>query len=99
MWKNYIKIAWRNLRRNSVFSLINIGGLSLGLTCCMLILLYIKDEASFDRFHENLDQLHRVKVTMTTLAGGVALIVALFTVSVQVLKAAVANPVKSLRSE
>src|SRR5690554_3170768 len=69
MWKNYIKIAWRNLRRNSVFSLINIGGLSLGLACCMLILLYVKDEASFDRFHENLAQLHRVKVTMTNGDG------------------------------
>src|SRR5690606_3722689 len=69
MWKNYIKIAWRNLMRNSVFSLINIGGLSLGLACCMLILLYVKDEASFDRFHENLAQLHRVKVTMTNEEG------------------------------
>src|SRR5690606_39790949 len=41
----------------------------LGLACCMLILLYVKDEASFDRFHENLAQLHRVKVTMTNGDG------------------------------
>ncbi|WP_245588159.1 ABC transporter permease [Algoriphagus terrigena] len=40
MWKNYLKIAWRNLLRSKAFSLINIGGLALGLACCMLILLY-----------------------------------------------------------
>jgi putative ABC transport system permease protein len=65
MFKNYFKIAVRNLTRNKVFSLINIAGLSLGLTCCMLIVLYTKDEASFDRFQENKDQLYRIKVTMS----------------------------------
>ncbi|MEO6288102.1 MAG: ABC transporter permease [Dyadobacter sp.] len=65
MFKNYLKIAVRNLTRNKVFSLINIAGLSLGLTCCMLIVLYTKDEASFDRFQENKDQLYRMKVTMS----------------------------------
>ena len=65
MLKNYLKIAIRNLTRNKVFSVINIAGLSLGLTCCMLIVLYTKDEVSFDRFQENRDQLYRIKVTMT----------------------------------
>lgn len=64
MFKNYFKIAFRNLGRNKVFSLINIAGLSLGLTCCMLIVLYTKDEVSFDRFHENRDQLFRIMVHM-----------------------------------
>ncbi|MGN7887077.1 ABC transporter permease [Dyadobacter sp. 22481] len=63
MFKNYLKIAIRNLTRNKVFSVINIAGLSLGLTCCMLIVLYTKDEVSFDRFQENRDQLYRVMVT------------------------------------
>jgi putative ABC transport system permease protein len=63
MLKNYFKIAVRNLTRNKVFSVINIAGLSLGLTCCMLIVLYTKDEVSFDRFQENKDQLYRVMVT------------------------------------
>ncbi len=63
MLKNYFKIAVRNLTRNKVFSLINIAGLSLGLTCCMLIVLYTKDEVSFDRFQQNKDQLYRVMVT------------------------------------
>ena len=65
MLKNYLKIAFRNLTRNKVFSLINIAGLSLGLTCCMLIVLYTKDEVSFDRFQVNRDQLYRVKVTVS----------------------------------
>jgi putative ABC transport system permease protein len=69
MLKNYLKIAVRNLTRNKVFSVINIAGLSLGLTCCMLIVLYTKDEVSFDRFQENKDQLYRVSVTMTTPEG------------------------------
>lgn len=64
MIRNYFKIAIRNLTRNKVFSVINIAGLSLGLTCCMLIVLYTKDEVSFDRFQENKDQLFRVMVTM-----------------------------------
>lgn len=65
MLTNYFKIAIRNLTRNKVFSVINIAGLSLGLTCCMLIVLYTKDEISFDRFQENKDQLYRIKVTMS----------------------------------
>ncbi|WP_439584593.1 ABC transporter permease [Dyadobacter bucti] len=69
MLKNYLKIAARNLTRNKVFSVINIAGLSLGLTCCMLIVLYTKDEVSFDRFQENKDQLYRVNVTMSTPEG------------------------------
>ncbi len=65
MIKNYLKLAFRNLARNKVFSFINIAGLSLGLTCCMLIVLYTKDEVSFDRFQENKDELYRVKVTLS----------------------------------
>ncbi|WP_040460325.1 ABC transporter permease [Galbibacter marinus] len=60
MIRNYLKIAWRNLRRNKVYSLINILGLSLGLSCAMLILLYVKDEVSFDMFHENVNNIYRV---------------------------------------
>lgn len=65
MFKNYLKIAVRNLTRNKIFSLINIAGLSLGLTCCMLIVLYTKDELSFDRFQKNKDQLYRIMVKMS----------------------------------
>lgn len=64
MIQNYIKIAWRNLKRNKLFSFINIFGLSVGLACCMLILLYTKDEISFDQFHENKDRLYQLTCTI-----------------------------------
>ena len=51
MLKNYITTTIRNLLRNKVYSAINIVGLSLGLACAMLIILYTKDELSYDRFH------------------------------------------------
>jgi putative ABC transport system permease protein len=63
MLRNYFNIAWRNVRRNPVFSLINICGLAIGLTCCMLIILYTKDEVSFDRFHKNADNIYRLTYT------------------------------------
>lgn len=65
MFQNYLKIAIRNLTRNKIFSMINIAGLSLGLTCCMLIVLYTKDEVSFDRFQKNKDRLYRITVRMS----------------------------------
>jgi len=60
MFKNYFKIAFRNLSRNKVYSIINIAGLALGLACAMLIILYVKDEVSFDRFHKNVNNIYRV---------------------------------------
>jgi len=60
MIKNFWTIAWRNLMRNKVYSFINIAGLSLGLACAMLIILYTKDENSFDRFHENGESIYRI---------------------------------------
>jgi putative ABC transport system permease protein len=60
MLKNYFKIAWRNLVKNKVYSFINISGLSLGLACAMLIILYVKDEVSYDRFHEDGEHIYRI---------------------------------------
>ena len=60
MLKNNLKMAWRNLMRHKLFSLINISGLALGLTCSILIMLWVRDELSFDRFHAKGDQLYRV---------------------------------------
>ena len=57
MIKNYFKVAWRNLVRNKAFSTINILGLALGLTCSMLIMLWVQDERSVDGFHKNGKQL------------------------------------------
>lgn len=60
MLKNYLKTAIRNLTRHKGYSLINIAGFAIGIACCILILLWVQDETSFDRFHENLDSLQRV---------------------------------------
>jgi putative ABC transport system permease protein len=62
MLSNFLKIAFRNILRSKVYSFINIFGLSIGITCSILILLWVHDELSFDRFHPNLDRLHQVWV-------------------------------------
>jgi len=61
MIKNYFKIAFRNIARNKIYSFINIAGLSIGLACTMLIMLYVKDEVSFDRFHKNVNNIYRIE--------------------------------------
>ncbi|QMW07049.1 ABC transporter permease [Spirosoma foliorum] len=61
MLKNYLKIALRNLLKNKVYSFINIAGLSIGLACAILIMLYVKDEVSFDRFHEHVNTIYRIE--------------------------------------
>jgi len=63
MIRNYLKIAWRNLMKNKVFSFINIFGLSVGLTCCILISLYIYHEVSYDKHHQNGDSLYLLGTT------------------------------------
>lgn len=60
MLRNYIKIAWRNLWNNKVFGIINIAGLTFGLTCCMFILLWVANEWSYNRFHEKLPDIYQV---------------------------------------
>src|ERR1700712_3139355 len=62
MIRNYFKIAWRNLVRNKVSSIINISGLAIGLACLMLIGMYIKDEVSYDRFFKDADRIFRVNL-------------------------------------
>ncbi len=60
MFKNYLKIAWRNLIRNKGFSLLNIVGLSIGLAVVTLIMLWISFEVGYDRFHENNELIYEV---------------------------------------
>lgn len=60
MFRNYIKIALRNFKRNKVYSLINIFGLSIGLACCMLITMYIYYETTYDSYHKNLNRLYQL---------------------------------------
>ena len=60
MFKNYLKIALRNLFKHKVYSFISIAGLSVGIACCLMILLYIQHELSFDRYHNNGDRIYRL---------------------------------------
>ena len=61
MFKNYMKVALRNLNRHKGYSLINITGLAIGMACCLLICLWVADELSFDRFHADSSRLYRVE--------------------------------------
>lgn len=73
MFKNYLKIAIRNLFKNKGFSFINILGLAIGITCCVLILLFVQDELSFDSFHTKADRLYRLNKIVTPQTGGTEL--------------------------
>ena len=61
MLKNYVKIALRNIFRNKMYSLINLTGLAIGLAACLMIWLWVQDELSFDRFHQNAGRIYRVE--------------------------------------
>jgi len=60
MWRNFVKVALRNLRRNKAFNLINIAGLAIGLASSIFIILYIVNEVRYDRFHEQGSQMYRL---------------------------------------
>ncbi len=60
MFKNYLKVAFRNLTRYKGHFFINIAGLAIGMTACLLLFLWVQDELSYDRYHENADRIYRV---------------------------------------
>jgi len=61
MIKNYFKTAWRNFWRHKLYSLINIKGLTVGLAVGILLLLWVQDEFSYDRFHKNGKNIYKVE--------------------------------------
>jgi len=69
MFRNYIKVAIRNLARNKVFSFINIFGLGLSMAVCLLVILHVKDQLSYDTFHPHPDRTYRVIANVTTQEG------------------------------
>ncbi|MFC1564710.1 ABC transporter permease [candidate division KSB1 bacterium] len=66
MFNNYLKIAFRNLFRYKSYSLINISGLAISMACAFFIFLWVQDELSYDRFHENADEIYRVLIDTKT---------------------------------
>lgn len=69
MFRNYLKTALRNIRRHKGFSFINISGIAVGMTCCILIFLYVNYELSFDRYHSDVDQEYRIVMDIRTQTG------------------------------
>jgi len=66
---NYLRIAIRSLKNNRAFSLINIFGLAIGLACCTLIIAYLADEVSYDRFYPDFSQIYRVGIKLNQNGG------------------------------
>ncbi len=64
MFKNYLKIALRNLKKNAVYSSINIAGLAAGMACCILITLYVLHELGYDKFHQRAERIFRVRLNL-----------------------------------
>ncbi len=64
MIKNYLKVAMRNLFRNKFYSILNISGLAIGIACCLLIVLFVSDELSYDKYYDNSENTYRL-----TMAG------------------------------
>src|SRR6185312_10440838 len=67
MIKNYLKIAWRNLVKNRASSIINIGGLAVGMTAVLLISLWVWDELSFNKYHQDYDRIAQVRTRFVDL--------------------------------
>ncbi len=61
MWKNYLLIAWRSLKRDKLFAALNILGLAIGVVACMLIYIYVQDELGFDAHHRKADRIFRIQ--------------------------------------
>jgi putative ABC transport system permease protein len=61
---NYLKIAFRNLLKHKAFSFINIAGLAIGMTCSIFILLWVREERSYDQFHAKADRIFRLTVNV-----------------------------------
>jgi len=70
MLKNYLKITLRNFRRHKGLTFINVFGLALGLACCIVIMLFVRDEVSYDQYHEQREQIYRLAMEVRLLANG-----------------------------
>src|SRR5688572_27520400 len=72
MFRNYLKVAFRNIRRNKLFSGINILGLAVGMACSIFILLWVQHERSYDKFHKNGANIYRLTVEVSGLKASLA---------------------------
>ena len=70
MLHHFFQIAWRNLKKRKLSGFINITGLSIGMACCLLIMLYVKNELSYDRYHTKADRIYRVTQAFRSVQKG-----------------------------
>jgi hypothetical protein len=61
MFKNYLVTSWRNILKSKGFSFLNIAGLAVGLAVCLLIMIYVRAETSYDAYHEHVDRIYRIQ--------------------------------------
>ena len=73
MLKNYLHIALRHLRRQPGYAVINIVGLAVGVACCLFLLLYVRDELSYDRYHEDADAVYRTNMVIPQVDATIGL--------------------------
>jgi len=66
MYKNYLKTTLRNIKRNKIYSFINMSGLAVGIACCLLVLLYVRYEMSYDHYHEKAGSIYRLGMERTS---------------------------------
>jgi putative ABC transport system permease protein len=66
MFKNYLKIAFRSIKRQKIYSFINIAGFAIGMACCLLIFLYVRHELSYDRYHKDVERVCRIVLDSRT---------------------------------
>lgn len=97
MIKNYFKIALRNIKRYYAYSILNISGMAIGMTCAILILLWVQDEWSYDRNFGNADELFRIIENQNLSAGGSSLIVPVPGAIAPALKAAYPEIIRAVR--
>ncbi|MGH7456579.1 MAG: ABC transporter permease, partial [bacterium] len=72
MLKNHLKVALRNLRKHKGYSFINIAGLATGIACCLIIVLFVRDESSYEKFHPSAERVVRITYLFNNLQAGVA---------------------------
>jgi putative ABC transport system permease protein len=70
MLHHFFQIAWRNLRKRKLFGFINIAGLSIGMACCLLITLYVRNELTYDRYNSKAGRIYRVTQTFRSVQKG-----------------------------
>lgn len=99
MFVNYLKVAIRSMLKHRIYSIINITGLAIGMTCCILIMLWVQDELGYDRFHAQADRIYRVGHhltlggnTQTAISGSAPMAPAMIGAFPEVVNATRINP-------